>query len=77
MCLNKKLIVYELTERGLTWKVVADTASKVIFFAVNNYSGVPDAVNLLTNHLTGELSCHAVGEIIDVQLNEEGHYLVK
>jgi hypothetical protein len=48
------------TEGRLPWKVVADTASEVVLFAVYYDSSVPNAVYLLANHLSGELPGHAV-----------------
>ena len=66
---------YFHTERCLAWRVVADATSKVVLFSVYNYSGVPNAINLLADHLARELSCHTVRQIVDVKFDRErSHY---
>ena len=55
-----------LTEGRASGKIIADSASKVKLFAVDNNAGVPDAINLLADKLPRELRGKSAGEVIDM-----------
>ena len=66
---NKTYLI--LTERSSAWSIVTDSSSKVELFIVDNDTCVPDAVDLLADHLHGHLACHALRHVIHVEFYGE------
>ena len=60
------LLFLILTEGSSAWSVITNTTSEVELFIVYNDTCVPDAVNLLADHLHRHLACHTLRHVIDV-----------